>query len=174
MCYTELNLESIIDDFFQPTFAKLNKIEKQKPTPINDVFKCIDLREIIFGFQNQILQDNLKEMKTNLYFKSILKPIGELQIGERYYNFKYEFKNGKKLYEVIKMTPKSVVSCEVVSINVPVLNDNSLLTSQYYKYTNDLNITKTQTKRKTTKVEYLLDQDKVIVDWDYEGTKDYD
>ena len=172
MCYTELNLESIIDDFFQPTFEKLNKIEKPKPkpTPINDVFSCIDLRELIFGFQKEILQDNLKEMKNNLYFKTISKPLGELQIGERYYDFKSENKIGKKLYEVIKMTPKSVVSCEVISINVPTLDDgrgNGLVKTEYYKYTNDLNITKTQTKRKTTKVNYLHDQDKVMIDFLY-------
>lgn len=160
MCYTELNLESIIDDFFQPTFEKLNKIEKPKPTPILDVFKCIDLREIIFGFQKTILQDNLKQIKKNLYFNTITKPLGELKIGERYYDFKSENKIGKKLYEVIKMTPKSVVSCEVISINVPTLDYG-----QYYKYTNDLNITKTQTKRKTTKVNYLHDQDKVMIDF---------
>tara|TARA_B100000497_G_scaffold43026_1_gene50134 strand:- start:2134 stop:2751 length:618 start_codon:yes stop_codon:yes gene_type:complete len=166
MWYNELELESIIDDFFQPTF---DKIEKPKPTPINDVFSCIDLRELIFGFQKEILQDDLKsiEKKTRECEHNMIdKPAREFKIGDKYYDYSCEKR--KKLYQVTKITDKSIISYPLLSIVVPTLDDGlgRSHTTEYYKYTNELG-TEKKIKRKSSLLDYLKQQDMEMYEYKY-------
>lgn len=161
--YNELELESIIDEFFQPKIDKIEKIQKVQPiqTPLNQVFKQPDMRDIIFGFQKTMLKDNLKSIKkkcTKSNNNTKFVDIGDLKIGDRYFNC--EINHPQKIYEVIRITAKSVQGCEMIPTKIPIKDDppkNNVYRTGYYKYTNELDITKKDMRRKTTGVMRYID-----------------
>jgi|TARA_R110000823_G_scaffold168129_2_gene300402 hypothetical protein len=170
MSYKELQIESVIDDEnevineetmnFIYQMTELKKKKKIINTPINDIFKDKNMRDIIFGFQKQILQD-FKLIKTKVkdtVHNRVYKYMGDLKIGERYYDFERD--KGECVFEVIKITAKSVLSLQVKSVIIQGL-DRGLDKRTYYKYTDEL-CTKKQMKRKTTLIDYFKNQDMEI------------
>jgi|TARA_B110000261_G_C12922722_1_gene293092 hypothetical protein len=121
MSYKELQLESIIDDFFQPTFNKIKKTVIIN-TPINDVFKNIGMRNIIFGFKKQIVNDVfwadydknvvIDAEKGYYYGKKLMKfqsKMTKIEINEKKKNVLkigdiFENDDNKKLYIVTRLT----------------------------------------------------------------------
>lgn len=147
---------------------------KKKPviinTPINDIFKDKNMRDIIFGYKRESMINDEKD------FESIIQKgkdtrnnlrteyIGKLKIGDRYED------SFREVYQIVKITAKSVIALPVETIEIDVshfrqLNniilDNKWYPSSYTKYTDKLG-TKKHTKRKTSMVGFFRNPDMEI------------
>jgi hypothetical protein len=189
MSYKELQIETecIIDNFFRPTELKLEKIIndeneiineetmnyiyqiselKKKPviinTPINDIFKDKNMRDIIFGYKRESMINDEKDFESLIQKgkdtknNSYLRRIGNLKIGDRYED-SYE-----EVYQIVKITAKSVIALPVeyieINVRIPDTYDSIYFSHSYKKYTDKLG-TKKHTKRKTSMVKSFLFND---------------
>jgi len=169
MSYKELQIESVIDDEvineetmnFIYQMTELKKKKKIINTPINDVFKNFDMRNIIFGFKRQILEDfeSIKQKVIDTRKNLKWTTMNDLKIGERYYDYTQD--KNVNVYQVFKKTEKSVMSYLVESVEIPVPQFGLFYNNKYYKYTDKLS-TKKQTKRKTTYVQTYKNKDMEI------------
>ena len=135
-------LDLIIDDFFQPTF---DRIEKPKPTPINDVFSCIDLRELIFGFKKTMLENDRKsyeEKEKNTNKNSITTRYGLLNIGEKFYE-------KQEIYQVVKSYDMYIEARKVLplEINLPCISRYQKNKYYYYDKKLDTGLSKNYSKQ---------------------------
>jgi hypothetical protein len=186
MSYNQLETESIIDNFFRPTERKLEKIindenevineetmnyiyqmtelkkSKKKPviinTPINDIFKDKNMRDIIFEYKRESMINDEKDFESLIQkgkdtnHTEDYKYIGDLKIGDRYGD-RYD-----GVYQIVKITAKSAIALPVeyikIDVEIPDKYNKFGYDRSYKKYTDKLG-TKKQTKRKTTVVTFL-------------------
>ena len=102
--------------------------ELQKESPINEVFRDPDLRNIIFNYQKQIVP--LKDVYDNLVEKTkintIYKSIEDLKVGDRFFE-------DETLFEVVRQT-KCYNTVKQVKVNSHKKINESYYNYYYYRY----------------------------------------